>query len=591
MNWFLNFIHDHQSMATSIFLIAAVAVTGLFLGSISIKKVSLGIGGVIFSGIIFGHFGLAIDHTVLDFCRDFGLILFVYAIGLSVGPGIVDAIKSDGIVLNICAASVVFLGVVLTISISCFTNISPAISVGMFSGGVTNTPSLAAGSQAIQDMVKANKVSPETAYEATIQVDPTKIGSTPLSDLSESKKNEMLNSLPKIPGLGYAVAYPFGVIGTIMSMLLLKSLFRTNSTTDNKQSPAESVDKATLEVVNLSVENPNLFGKRIKEIPALSKMSVVISRLMHDGIVQIAYPHYIVAKGDVLLAVGTKEDLEQLETIVGTKASIDLRSVATEITTRRLIVTNKNVVGKKIGELQILTRLGVKITRIRRADVEFAPNSNVTLHYADSVVAVGTPEAVIALVDELGDSKRQLEHPDVIVLFIGMLLGVLLGSIPLQLPGVPAPVRLGMAGGPLLVAILLSRVKRIGRAVSYMPNSAKIILRELGIVLFLSAVGIKAGDNFFSTLIHGNGLKWMLFASMITLIPVLIVGSIAHYRFKLNFATICGLIAGSMTDPPALSFAQNTFNSDAVVISYAAVYPVTMILRIVSAQIIVMILL
>jgi putative transport protein len=543
-----------ESAATSILILGVVAAAGIALGSLRAYGVSLGVAGVLFSGLLFGHFGFGLNEHVLEFAREFGLILFVYTIGLQVGPGFISSLRRDGLPLNIMAASIVLLGAGVTLIIAFSGGIPLPAAVGLFSGATTNTPSLAAAQSALRDMV-----GPEGA------------------------------EITKLPGLGYAVAYPFGVIGIILTMLFSRLVFRVNLAHEIETfTAAQQRDRMELERMNLEVRNQNLDGMAIKEIPLLAGSGVVISRVMHNDAVHVAKPETIVHTGDVLLAVGAKERLDQLCVVVGCESAKDLITHPSNITSRRLVVTNKSATGKTLDELGFLPRYGVNITRLRRAGVELTTATNVELHYGDTVLAVGEPENIDAVAKVVGNSVKRLDHPEIIPVFLGIVLGVIIGSLPFHLPGVPAPVKLGLAGGPLLVAIILSRIGQIGPITWYMPASANFIMREVGITLFLAAVGLRAGDRFVETLLQGDGFYWMGMAAFITLVPLLIVSFIGRIFLKINFMSLCGLLSGSMTDPPALAFACNVTGSDTPTVAYATVYPLTMILRVLCAQLMVL---
>jgi putative transport protein len=423
------------------------------------------------------------------------------------------------------------------------------VAVGLFSGGTTNTPSLAAAQQALKEVHGAG--APE-------------IG---------------------MPALGYAVAYPFGIVGIILTMLLIRSVFRINPATDAAAFEKEQrAGEAHLENINLEVRNENLAGLPISKLLAMSEPGVVISRRSRGDKVEVAQPDMPLALGDVIHAVGPKPALESLRVVVGKLSDVDVRTLPSEIATERILVSKKSHLGRSIGELDFENLYGVIITRVARGDVEFAASTAVRVQFGDLLTVVGQPDSIARVARELGNSPKQLNHPHLIPVFLGIALGVLLGSMPLSIPGIPAALKLGMAGGPLLAALILSQVGRIGPLIWYMPPSANFMLREVGIVLFLSCVGLKSGTQFFGLLANGQGLLWMGLAAFITLIPILLVGLFARVVRKENFVNICGLLAGSMTDPPALAFANQITKSDTPSISYATVYPLVMLLRVFVAQ-------
>jgi putative transport protein len=549
----LNDLLRGETVAHSVLILALVAASGVFLGSFKIRGVGLGIAGVLFTGLLFGHFGFHVNKEVIEFVRDFGLILFVYTIGMQVGPGFAASLRKQGLPLNIMAASVVGLGVLVAIGVYYFAKLDMSIVIGLFSGGTTNTPALGAAQQALKSL---------PAYT---------------------------EQMGKNPGLGYAVAYPFGIIGIILTMGIIRALFKVDPIVESakfsKQMLASHPKPGNL---NIIITNRELDGSTIGKIAGLDGSGVVISRILKGKRMAIATPETELHIGDVVHAVGPEDKLKETCAKLGAVAAVDLKAMPSNLTTRRVVVTRKNVLGKTIDELD-LDSIGVAVTRVSRAEIEFTPTSGFTFQYADTVLIVGEPEDIDEAAKELGNSPKALNHPQIIPVFFGIALGVFVGSIPIALPGVPAPVKLGLAGGPLLIAILLSRLGRVGPLICYMPLSANFMVRELGITLFLACVGLKAGDQFIHTLTHGDGLLWMGLAALITFLPIMIVGFIARAVFKLNYTSICGVLAGSMTDPPALAFANTMAGSDAPSVSYATVYPLTMLLRVFTAQLLVLI--
>lgn len=552
MNWMTQLIRG-ESIAHAVLVIAVVAALGLALGSLKFKGIGLGIAGVLFSGLAIGHFGITISQPVLEFAREFGLILFVYTIGMQVGPGFFASLRRQGLPLNSMAASIVLLGAAITVCITKFAGVSMAAAVGLFAGGTTNTPSLGAAQEALKS----------------------------LPDLAPG--------LASLPGLGYAVAYPFGIVGIILSMLAIRSVFRV----DLKKETAAVLEAggsrpAKLSRVNLLITNRNLDGRRIDEIPILESLGVVISRIHRGGVISLGRPEEVIRTGDTILAVGPPDKLDELRIIVGEPGTIDLRTMESHLVMRRVIVTKKAILGKSLGELEVFERNEVTVTRVTRAEIELSATPDRRLQFGDMLVIVGREDDITKVATFVGNSVKQLNHTELIPIFVGIGLGVLLGSVPIAFPGIPVPVKLGLAGGPLLVAIILSRIGRIGPLLWYMPNNANFAIREIGIVLFLSCVGLHSGERFVETLVHGDGIKWMLLAMLITVVPLLVVGCVGRIALRMNYVTLCGLLAGSMTDPPALAFANTVSGSDAPSISYATVYPLTMLLRVVCAQVLVL---
>ncbi len=580
MNWLTELFargdaHGHVAVAQAILVLSLVAALGHFVGSFRVRGVGLGVAGVLFSGLLFGHLGFKLDADVLQFVREFGLILFVYTIGMQVGPGFVASLRRQGLPLNVMAAGIVLLGVVLTLVVVYVLKIDMTVAVGLFAGGTTNTPALGAAQQALQNL-------PAEAIQAAASRVPDLAGVA--GDVAAAR-----DALFKRPGLGYAVAYPFGILGIILAMGLVRALFRINPTEEATQfAKLMRANEAVVTTMNLVVQNANLNGMKVEDIPGLTASGVVVSRIRKGTEVDVATPDTVVQTGDVILLVGPADKIRQMQIIIGTPTETDLKSLPSRLTTRRVVVTHKEVLGKSLDELNLHDLYDVTITRVSRAEIEFTPSPNFRLQFADTLLLVGEPEAIDKAAKVLGNSPKQLNHPQIMPIFVGIALGVLVGSWPFTIGSMPAAVKLGLAGGPLLVAILLSRIGRLGPLIYYMPLSANFMLREVGITLFLACVGIKAGDQFVATLTEGPGLYWMACAAMITLVPILVVGLIARLIYKLNYMTLCGVLAGSMTDPPALAFANSVAASDAPSISYATVYPLTMLLRVVAAQLLVL---
>jgi putative transport protein len=563
MHWLIDLIRgasSSQAVAQAVLLIGVVAACGIGLGSIRVRGISLGIGGVLFAGLFLGHLlarhDIRIDEGVLNFARDFGLILFVYAIGVQVGPGFLASLRKEGLPLNLMAAAIVILGGAMTVGIWRWGMDTGAgngdrgelpVAVGLFAGATTNTPSMGAAQQVLRERVG------ETAA--------------------------------RLPGLGYAVAYPFGILGILLTMLAVRVLFRIDQREEaNALALLQERNTPRLTTMNLEVQNANLAGLPLRQMPGLADSGVVISRVMQGGSADVARPGTMLNIGDVLLAVGPAPRLEELKIVVGRESATDVRAVPSKIATRRLVVTRNQALGKSVDELHLRERFGVSVTRVNRSDIEIPPTSTVRLQFGDTLVVVGEAGAIEQAAAEVGNSLKRLSHPQVVPVFVGIALGVLLGSLPIPLPGVPVPVKLGLAGGPLIVAIVLSRLGNIGPIVWHMPLSANFMLREVGIALFLSVVGLHNGEQFVNTFAHGKGFLWLGYGVLITVVPLALVAAVARLWFKMNYLTLCGLLAGSMTDPPALSFAGTLTGSDAPSISYATVYPLVMLLRVLVAQ-------
>jgi len=552
MDWLSDWF-GAASVAHAVFVLMVVGALGLGLGAIRVRGVSLGVGGVLFSGLICGHLGAQISPEIMDFAREFGLILFVYTIGLQVGPGFFGSLRRDGLALNAMAAALVLLGVGATVLVARLGDVPASVAVGIFSGATTNTPSLAAAQQALQS----------------------------LGDLPELVVQQ--------PAMGYAIAYPFGIVGTLFAMLLVRWVFRVNAAREVADLVREAEHAhPPLATRNIEVTNPNLGGVSIARIPGVGEFGVVIARVLQRGVAKSARGDLRLGLGDVLLAVGSVEGLDRFQMVVGRDSEVDVEQVPSSITSRWIVVTREAPLGKTIHDLDINRRYGVTVSRIARSEVEFAPTRGLRLQFGDRVRCVGEGAALDAVTRELGNSVKRLERAQIVPVFVGIALGILAGSIPLHITGIPAPVRLGLAGGPLIVAILLARVGHVGRLVWYMPASANLVLREVGIALFLAVVGLRAGSSFVTTLVEGEGWTWMAWGALVTFVPVILIAVVARLFRKLNYATLCGLLAGSMTQPPALAFATSSLESEAPSVSYATVYPLVMLLRVVAAQILVL---
>lgn len=539
-------------------IVVALAVTGalgLLLGNLQLRGVGLGIGGVLFAGIAVGHFasgaGLHFNAETMEFVREFGLILFVFTIGLQVGPGFFASLQASGLRLNLAATAVVLLGVLVTLAVYFLLDIPLPVLVGLMSGAVTNTPGLGAATQVLKEQ-----------------------GADP--------------SLIEMPGLGYAVAYPFGILGILLTMLLLRGVLRISVPQEAEAFDLERrAGASALPTMNVVVQNPNLAGLLLGQVPDLFDAGVVASRMLRSGALIVPTRQTELGLGDVLHLVGPAPKLRAMQIILGQEVQTPLTTKGTGLSWARMVVTDKHVLGQKLHDLALNERHGITISRINRAGVELPAQADSTLQFGDVLTVVGAPEGLEAVRGVLGDQKRRLDEVQFSAVFFGIALGVLLGSIPIAAPGLPAPVKLGLAGGPLIVALLLARLGHLGPFVWFMPPVANHALRELGIVLFLAVVGIKAGDRFLETLLNGDGFYWMATGVLITLVPLLVVGFVARLVFRFNYLTLCGVLAGSMTDPPALAFANGMHGSSAASIGYASVYPLVMFLRILAPQILV----
>ncbi|ENP8370368.1 putative transporter [Yersinia enterocolitica] len=543
-----------SAIALTVSMLALVAVLGLWIGNWKVYGVGLGIGGVLFGGIIVGHFAqtyeLVLNGDMLHFIQEFGLILFVYTIGIQVGPGFFSSLRVSGLRLNCFAILMVVVGGLVTAIIHKLFAVPLPIILGVFSGAVTNTPALGAAQQILTDL-----------------------GSPP----------QLVSQM----GMGYAMAYPFGICGILLVMWLIRLFFKINVDREAKEfDSSHGQNRELLQTMNVAVRNPNLHGLSMQDVPLLNSDEVVCSRLKRGDLLMVPLSGTVIELGDYLHLVGQREALEKVRLVVGEEVDVTLSTASTVLQTARVVVTNEAVLGKKIRDLNLKQKYDVAITRLNRAGIELVASNNASLQFGDILNLVGRPESIEAVSAVVGNAQQKLQQVQMLPVFIGVGLGVLLGSIPLFIPGFPAALRLGLAGGPLVVALILGRIGSIGKLYWFMPPSANLALRELGIVLFLSVVGLKSGGDFINTLVNGDGLAWIGYGAMITGIPLLTVGILARMLAKMNYLTLCGMLAGSMTDPPALAFANGLHpTSGAAALSYAAVYPLAMFLRIMSPQI------
>ncbi len=551
----MNFLHalaESNAVAHAILVLSLVAVAGLALGNLKVKGIGLGGAGVMFAGILFAHFGVHVDEAILHFVRELGLILFVYTIGMQVGPGFFASLRKHGLAVNALAATVIVTGSLVAVLLARLTGIDMALMLGVLTGATTNTPSLGAVQEALKSI------------------------------------EGMTAARQQLPGIGYAVAYPSGILGLIVAMLAVKAFFRVKVEEENsawqKEQAAGQVAPARMTLV---VDNANLAGLKLAEVPGLDGLKVSVSRHKpaNDGVVSAAREDTVLQLGDRLLAVGDPKDLAALRVIVGHETDEDLTAVPGPVTYRRVVVTRKAVLGKTLAALSLRQRFGVSLTRVSRADIELAADPKLPLAFGDKVQLVGKPEDLDRASAELGNSAKELNQTNFIAMFAGIALGVLVGLYPIHAFDMPTPIRLGLAGGPLLFALVISRIGRIGPIVWHMPENANHAFREFGITLFLACVGLKAGGTFFEHLLTSTGALLFGCAVVITMVPLALAAWIGRVWLKMKFGPLCGLLAGSLTDPPALAYAQTMNQSNAPTIAYATVYPLTMLLRIVLAQV------
>ena len=552
MEWLWNLMTDHESVAYTVIVYSVVIAVGVALGKVKFFGISFGIAWVLFAGIAMAEIGFTVNTHIQHFIKEFGLILFVYTIGLQVGPGFFSAFKKEGIKLNLLAVISIATCVATVIAIHYLTNTDMSTLVGIMSGAVTNTPGLGAANAALAE-----------------------------------KFGEDAPSLTTM----YAVAYPFGVFGIIIVMLGLRGIFKVNIEAEKRlNSLRHSKDQVVINRFAIKVSNPSLFGKKLSVIKKTLDFDFTISRMCRKGEILLADADTLIEEGDVVLVVANQRENEKFFTLMGDSVAItdyfpdekDMR-----YTSRRINVTQRAIFTKTLGELDVRRRFGVTITRVFRAGVEFVPSAHTKLQFGDTITVIGDETHIQLVSKEFGNSKRRLQTPHIAELFMGITLGVLLGSIPFSIPGIPGAVRLGLAGGPLIVAILISRYGGKFSVTHYVSQSANLMVREIGIVLFLASVGLDAKAKFIETLLHGDGLYWMGLGVLITLIPLLVTSLIARIKGKLDYLEICGLLSGASTDPPALAFANDMSNSEIPALTYASVYPLTTFLRIMVAQLLI----
>lgn len=551
MEW-LKTLFTEPSIAQTVIVYGLVIALGIWFGRIKLMGISLGVTWVLFIGILVSYSGIEVHKEIKDFLREFGLILFVYSIGLQVGPGFFASLKKSALGNNLLAASIVLTGILTTLVLFYFSGFRISVMTGVMSGAVTNTPGLAAAQSAATDLHIADNSS--------------------------------------FMALAYAVAYPFGVFGIILTLLVLKKFFGINIATEQElHRKLNALRSRRLISTHLKLENKQLVGKPLRKIFSLLKEPVVISRMYHNGEVITPTPDVRLSEDDVMLVVASKPVTEELKLLIGSPSEMNLKEQPnSNLVSRTIVVTRKEITHKRLGNIPELHQQNFTLTRLNRAGVEMVPHGDIVLQLADTIKVVGTEEGVKIAAGALGNSLKRLEVPDLAPFFIGIVTGVIVGSIPFYFPTMPVPVKIGMAGGPLIVALLLSRYGNKFYLNNYTTNSANLMIRELGIVLFLASVGLGSGANLSAAFADGSGWRWMLMGSIITITPLLIVGVIAHKFFRKTYFEVCGLLAGASTDPPALAFALKIAGNDIPSATYATVYPLTMILRILGAQLLIL---
>lgn len=550
MNWILD-LFTKESIAQTLIIFGLVIALGIWLGKIKVFGISLGVTWVLFVGIFISYIGINVNHELQDFLKEFGLVLFVYTLGLQVGPGFFASLNKNALVTNLLAALIVLFGVIFTIILHYSTGNSIEIMSGIMSGAVTNTPGLGAAQTTITNL---------------------HLGDTSMVTLA------------------YAVTYPFGVFGIIISILLLKKIFHVDIEKETEfQNKLNNLREDKVISKHLKLENKQLIGKPISTIFELIKKPIVISRMYHKGHIITPTPKEILVENDVLLIVAPKNTFEQLHILIGSESDLNLKTALdSNLVSNTIVVTNKDITHKRIGDIPEFHQHDFTFTRLHRAGTQIIPNGNISLQLGDNIKVVGTKEGLERITKVLGNSIKKLEVPDIAPIFIGIVLGIIVGSIPFKIPNIPLPVKIGLAGGPLIVALLLSRFGNKFYLNNYTTQSANLMIRELGITLFLASVGLSSGAKLSSAFAGGIGFYWIILGIIITTVPLITVGIIAKKYFKKNFFEICGLLAGASTDPPALAFALKIAGNDTPSASYATVYPLTMILRIVAAQLLIL---
>jgi len=547
----LESIRQVSPHAEPLLVISITAMLGLLIGSIKVGGIKLGVAGMLFSGLLLGHFGLKLEPELMSFLKEFGLALFVFTVGLQLGPGFFNSLKNDGLKLNALAMFIVFFGAFLIFILGHYAlGWNPGVLAGIFSGASTNTPSLGAAQQAM--------------------------ATTGNGDLASQA------------AMAYAVAYPFGVLGIILVIILLRLMFRI----DTKKELQALKEKMSLGVkppqrASLRVDNPNLTGVALRNVPGLGENGAVISRMRRKDSEEVTTVtgETKLSLGDVILAVGSAEQLEKAALSIGTRVDEDLRKAPGNIVAKRIILTHKDMIGRTIAATRVSERFGVTVSRVSRQDMILTAIPELKLQFGDMLNIVGEEAAINEAAKVLGNSVRQLNETSFASIFLGLTVGILVGLYPWSLPGMPVPLRLGLAGGPLIIAILMGRLGRIGPLVIHMPINANTAFRELGIIFFLACVGLGAGEKFVETAFSSVGLRWMAMGAVVTVVPLLLAGIIGRKLMGLNYLTLSGVLAGSMTDPPALAFSTKLANSDYPSLAYANVYPLTMVMRILVAQI------
>ncbi len=549
MSWFDTLCSNYLSTANTVLLYAIIISIGVLLGKIKVCGISLGVTWVLFVGIFAGHLGLQIEPHTLHFIREFGLILFVFCIGLQVGPSFFSSFKQGGLTLNLLAVGLVLLNIVVALVLYYVDgSMELPMIVGVLYGAVTNTPGLGAANEALNQ----------------------------------------LNYTGDPISLGYACAYPLGIAGAILSILAIKYICRINVAKEEES--INNHDKDSLSLIKLEVCNDAITGKALKDITKLTTHHFICSRICHQGVISKPEADTILHSGDYVMIVCKDDEIDEVTKFIGKKSDYEWHNENSPMISRRILITKSDINGKRLKDLHLSNLYHITITRVNRSGVDLFADPNLELQIGDKVTTVGKKDDVEHVASILGNELKRLDHPNIVTIFVGIFLGILVGSIPLKFPSMPTPIKLGLAGGPLIVAILLGRFGHKLKLVTYTTMSANLMLREIGIALFLASVGIDAGDSFIHTIIDGDGLLYVAYGSIITVVPILIIGILGRYVFNINYFSLMGLISGSTTNPAALAFSSQTAGNDKPAVAYSTVYPLTMFLRIISGQIILLLL-
>ena len=548
-------------IAHTILLFALVIATGIYLGRFKVKGVSIGSTWILFVGILLSHFGFRADPHILSFMKDFGLILFVFSIGLQVGPGFFHTFRTGGLKMNLLAFLMVILAVGVTLSIHFITGEDLRIMTGVMSGAVTNTPGLGAAQQTLSDAMSASGISQTVVADSTSSI-----------------------------ASAYAVAYPLGVLGVIFLLIFFKAIFKVDIDKEKEALDNEGNEGGNAIRASYQVCNPALFGMTVASLIKDDGDRFVISRISHGGVVETPGPATVLNEGDNVLVITSQAHEEAVKILFGKELEIPFSEWTAKKSSpvaRKITITRSGLTGKKLRELNVRSLYGVTVTRVIRAGVELVANPNLYLQMGDTLLVVGDEEGIDKVARLFGNKASRLSHPNLVPIFFGIVIGVIFGSIPISFPGVPQPVKLGLAGGPLIISILLGYFGPKMKITTYTTVSANMMLREIGISFFLAAVGLGAGANFISAIVNG-GYWWILYGFLITVFPIIVTVLVARLALKLNFYQICGLIAGSTTNPPVLAFAQGAYGTDYTSVNYATVYPLSMFMRVLAAQLLIL---